>query len=162
MKHWLGLGIILLGAITVLAVIRPWDRGDAEQVDAEEMLAIPEVASFMASEFFPEEVKQRYLKAMIDGGLHPQRLDEATDSWRAISENRATGTVISVSSNELVLSRLADGEEWRIGINSRTSASRGGQPIPASELRRGEFVEALSQDGVTADIVVNFSQPLPR
>ncbi|HLF76662.1 MAG TPA: hypothetical protein VJB57_04160 [Dehalococcoidia bacterium] len=109
----------------------------------------PNVASFLASEAFPDDVKQRFVAALAAGGLHPEMLPIATNSWRAISENRCVGTIISVSRSELVLERVADGAEWRIGIGHETTAGRGGQSIPPSELRKGEFVEALSQDGAS-------------
>ncbi|MPZ49723.1 MAG: hypothetical protein GEU75_10600 [Dehalococcoidia bacterium] len=121
-----------------------------------------DVASFLASEFLPDDVKQCYLEAMVGGGLAPERLIEATESWRAISEKRCTRLVISVSETELRLERVADGAEWGIGIGPKTRASRGRESFPATELRRGELVEALSKDGITAGAVIIFSEPVPR
>jgi hypothetical protein len=160
----LAVGAILLLAVLVVALALLLLRGGGSDEDglSAELRSDPTVASFLASEAFPDDVKQRFVAALADGGLDPSMLPLATDSWRAISEKRCVGTIVSIDGDEIVLKRVADGEERSIGIAARTVAGRGGEPIPASELRPGEFAEALSEDGMTADIIINYSQRVER
>jgi hypothetical protein len=146
-------GAILVTSIVAVAAILL--GREKESTDIELLMELrdnPEVTSFLASGFFPESVKQRFLKAIVDGGLHAQRLHEATNSWRAISQHRCVGSVMSLGETSLILARVADGAEWRIAIGPNTR-------LP-SDLREGDLVEALSQDGITADAVIDYSEPV--
>ena len=148
-------GAILVLGIIVIAIVLSDDERTVGADLPREIRADPAVASFLASDFFPDDVKQRYTAALKNGGLHPQRLHEATESWRAISEHRCTGKVVSISETELRLERMADASEWDIAIGPSTRFSRG-----AAGIQPGDVVEALSSDGITADAIISYAKPV--
>lgn len=105
--------------------------------------------------------RDRYIAALEQGNLAPELVHQATRSFRSVSEQRCTGEVLSATGDGLTLRRMLDGAVWTIGVGAPTKVSRGGVSIEPDALREGEVVEALSQDGVTADMVMSFSEPLP-
>jgi hypothetical protein len=115
-----------------------------------------DIAGFLAEPNIPEDVKERFIAALDDGGLAPKHFAIVSGSWRRCSAS-CMGRVKSVTASSLTLEAMVDGREWTIGLSDATSITRGGRIFP-SDLRNGEVVEALSQHGVTAQLVSSFSQ----
>jgi hypothetical protein len=115
------------------------------------------IAGFLAEPSIPDDVKERFIATLNNGSLAAERFHVASGSWRRCSAS-CTGRVKSATASSLTLEAMVDGREWTIGLSGATSITRGGARIAPSDLRNGEVVEALSQDGVTAMLVLSFSQ----
>jgi hypothetical protein len=115
-----------------------------------------DIAGFLAEPSIPGDVKDRFIAALDDGSLAPRHFAVVSGSWRRCTLS-CMGRVKSATDSSLTLEAMVDGREWTIGLSPATSIQRGGMRIAGSDLRKGEVVDVLSQDGATAQLVLVFS-----
>jgi hypothetical protein len=119
-----------------------------------------DLSAFMAS-CQPDHVKARISAALNDGSLATRHFMQVALNFQRCNTS-CVGRVKAATASSLTLETIVDGGGWTIDLNSETVINRGGtrdaDSIAAADLRKGEVVHALSQDGVTAQWVRSLSQ----
>jgi hypothetical protein len=119
-----------------------------------------DIAAFLAS-CQPDDVKARISAALNDGSLASRHFMQVALNFQRCNTS-CIGRVKTATASSLTIEAIVDGRDWTIGLSGGTVINRGGtrdaETIPASDLRKGEVVHALSQDGASAQWVRSLSQ----
>ncbi|MPZ50414.1 MAG: PDZ domain-containing protein [Dehalococcoidia bacterium] len=108
----------------------------------------------LGSDILPPQVRERLQQQIQRGEITQAQLQQILRLYRARSENVRVGTVVEIESSALKI-KLLTGEDVSLALNAQTQLRRGSDVIRASDLKAGELVMVLSQDGGMTAFSVN-------